>query len=496
MIGFPQSKSRYDHLPFGGRLCTLAAIGVEFSIGTVDCFGPVSNGGNEMRPEFLSQGEDARLFPVLSTTSKEGRTTSIVLACVAFVDEFARALLQTVGQRTGKRSKIDCYTEIVFKGQKDGRIDRPDGLIVVSNGSRMWKALIEAKVGNTAINSDQIEKYRSVAREFGVDCVITISNQFASRPDHHPVEAVRKQRSKIPVFHWSWMKILTECDLLINNDAVEDAEQLLLMKELRRFLTHESAGVKGFERMPAEWTAINRLVSNGGKIPARSTEAEAVIDAWHQETKDLSLVLSRQTETTVRERLSRKHRSNPAERRKDDLFLLREDCRMRAELDIENAAAPIRLTADLARRTIDVGMTLRAPEDRKSAKARLNWLLRQIPGEPNDELHIRLNWPGSSEATQFPYVDLISDPSIIEVGKHGLTVHSFDVFLSKRLGGRFIQQSNFINEIEALVPDFYRQVGQNLSAWQMKPPKIREEKKEAEDVSVEAIAETVQASTD
>ncbi|WP_349364674.1 MAG: hypothetical protein ABL307_05295 [Roseitalea porphyridii] len=66
------------------------------------------------------------------------------------------------------------------------------------------------------------------------------------------------------------------------------------------------------------------------------------------------------------------------------------------------------------------------------------------------------------------------------------------MFLSKRLGARFIQQTNFISELESLVPDFYRKVGQNLTAWQMKPPKIREEKKEAEDVSVEAIAELEQ----
>ncbi len=449
-----------------------------------------------MRPEFLSKGEEARLFPVLSTTSKEGRTTSIVLACLAFVDEFSRALLQTVGQRTGKRSKIECYTEVVFKGQKNGKTDRPDGLIVLSTGSRVWKALVEAKVRNAEIDAAQVEKYRAVAREFDVDCVITISNQFATRPDHHPIEAVRKQRSKVPVFHWSWMKILTECDLLINNDVVEDSEQLLLMKELRRFLTHESAGIKGFERMPPEWTAINKLISNGGKLPARSPEAEVVIDAWHQETKDLSLILSRQTETTVKERLSRKHRTNPAERRKDELSLLREDCQLRAELEIDNAAAPVRITADLARRSIDVGMSLRAPEDRKTAKARLNWLLRQIKGDFTDDLHVRLNWPGRSEATQFPYVDLIEDPSIVEAGKHGLTVYSFDIFLSKRLGGRFIQQTNFISEVEALVPDFYRKVGQNLTAWQMKPPKIREEKKEAEDVSVEAIAEAQQATSD
>lgn len=42
-----------------------------------------------LRPDYLAQGELARLFPVLSNTSKEGRTTSIVLACLTKVDGFA-----------------------------------------------------------------------------------------------------------------------------------------------------------------------------------------------------------------------------------------------------------------------------------------------------------------------------------------------------------------------------------------------------------------------
>lgn len=48
-------------------------------------------------PDYLKQGEMARLFPVLSTTSKEGRTTSIVLACLCKIDEFGTQLLSSVG---------------------------------------------------------------------------------------------------------------------------------------------------------------------------------------------------------------------------------------------------------------------------------------------------------------------------------------------------------------------------------------------------------------
>jgi hypothetical protein len=79
----------------------------------------------EHLPEYLAQGEVARLFPVLSTTSKEGRTTSIVLACLAKIDEFGACLLETVGQRVGKRTRIETFTEVVFKNnQRPSKTDR------------------------------------------------------------------------------------------------------------------------------------------------------------------------------------------------------------------------------------------------------------------------------------------------------------------------------------------------------------------------------------
>ncbi|SHF04385.1 hypothetical protein SAMN05444273_103524 [Litoreibacter ascidiaceicola] len=442
-----------------------------------------------MRPDYLKQGEIARLFPVLATTSKEGRTTSIVLSCLSRVQEFGNEMLTSVGVKIGKRSQIECYTEIVFQAEKIKPNDRPDGLIVVKNGSREWRALVEAKVGNATLGAEQIEKYRAIAKEQGCDAVITISNEFTSAIKNHPIADVRKSRSKIPVFHWSWMFILTNVGLLLANEEIEDTDQALLLNELRRFLSDDSAGVKGFERMPPEWSDINKLVSTGGKILAKSDEATSVIEAWHQETKDLSLILTRMTETYVHERLPRKHIADPVQRQKDELALLREDNQLQSTLDIPDAAAPLEIIADISRRTIDVGMLLKAPEDKKSSKARLNWLLRQIPNDALEGLTVRCNWPGRSEATQFSYADLLTAPELIEEGKSGLQVISFNIFLSKRLGARFTQQTNFIVDLEDIVPRFYREIGQNLVAWRKSAPKIKADRDDSEDVSVASISE-------
>lgn len=66
-------------------------------------------------PPSLRRGEHARLFPVLATTSKEGRTTSIVLACISKVREFGSTLLEPLGQKTGVWAKLETYTEVVFR---------------------------------------------------------------------------------------------------------------------------------------------------------------------------------------------------------------------------------------------------------------------------------------------------------------------------------------------------------------------------------------------
>jgi hypothetical protein len=441
-----------------------------------------------MRPDYLKQGEVARLFPVLATTSKEGRTTSIVLSSLSRVDEFGEALLSSIGIKLGKRSVVECFTEIVFKSEQIKADDRPDGLIVVRNGTREWRALVEAKVGNATLSTDQIEKYRAIAREQKCDAVITVSNEFAPSPQNHPLAEVRKSRSKIPVYHWSWMFILTNVDLLLAHEEIADTDQALLLNELRRFLSHDSAGVKGFEKMPPAWTEVNKLVSAGGKIPAKSDDAMKVIEAWHQETKDLSLILTRMTETYVRERLPRKHMSDPIQRQKDELNTLRDANQLTSILEITDAAAPLDIVADLSRRTIDVGMTLKAPEDKKSSKARLNWLLRQVPHDVPDGLTVRCNWPGRSEPTQFACSDLIGDPNLIDEGKSGLQVLSFHIFSSKRLGARFTQQTNFIVDLEETVPKFYRDIGQNLTAWRKSAPKIKPERDDTEDVSVASIS--------
>ncbi len=149
-------------------------------------------------PDILAKGEPARLIPVVADTRKEQRATSALLAVIGSVAEYGRVLLSVVGAPVGKTSRIRCFTEVEFKRQPKEIRQRPDGLIQVQTGKRIWSAIVEAKVGNAVLDAEQIEAYVDIARLVGADAVITISNQFAARPTHHPVTVSKRKLVTCP----------------------------------------------------------------------------------------------------------------------------------------------------------------------------------------------------------------------------------------------------------------------------------------------------------
>jgi hypothetical protein len=114
-------------------------------------------------PPNVQRGEAARLFPVLSDNSKEGRAVSVFLSSLSVVDTLADALLRRLGRPIGTRTKINCFTEVVLKSDPQFR---PDGLIVIDTGRETWSALVECKIGKAIIDAEQLEHYvKKGARE-------------------------------------------------------------------------------------------------------------------------------------------------------------------------------------------------------------------------------------------------------------------------------------------------------------------------------------------
>lgn len=441
------------------------------------------------KPKCVKRGERARLFPILSETSKEGRTCSIFLATMMAVRKLSSQLLGSVGQRIGSTAKIHTYTEIEFEcAPREKDLGRPDGLIVVDVGSRRWTALIEAKVGRSEIEAEQLNRYLQQAKQNKIDAVITISNQFSSFPQHHPLAKEIRNTKGVELYHWSWMKILTEAELLYRNEEILDADQALILNEFRRFISHESSGVQGFDRMPASWTELVKSVQSGASI-SRKGAVEEVAEAWQQECRDLCLILSRQLQCEVSQRLSRAAALDPAKRFEEDVAALLTQQRLAISLVIPGAASDLDVVADLKTRNIFISMGLAAPGDKKGNQARLRWLLRQIPDETGDDVHVRCRWPTTSPDTQESVPAWRNDVALVDVGKGKMKCHSFEVLKIVEVGTRFGSQKPFIDVLEAEVPKFYEEIGQNLRAWTPRAPRINEGRDKAENVSPSAISE-------
>jgi hypothetical protein len=114
---------------------------------------------------------------------------------------------------------------------------------------------------------------------FGIDALLTISNQFAPLPTHHPVAISAASLKKATLSHWSWMYVLTQATLHLENGEVRDREQRVILNEMVRFLSHPSAGVKSFDQMPAAWTAVANAVQAGGTLSAKSLDVQETVSA-------------------------------------------------------------------------------------------------------------------------------------------------------------------------------------------------------------------------
>lgn len=433
-------------------------------------------------PDFPAIGDRARLFPTLAMSSKEGRALSIFLSCFLQVGEFHKSLLASIGQRVGTRARIEAYTEVVFTG-KDAPKDRPDGLIVVTIGKRRWCALVEAKIGAQEIQFEQIDRYYQLCKKFNIDAIITISNQFATDPSHHPIDLSSLKSKKINVYHWSWMYLMTVANIMVDNSQIEDKDQNYLISELVRFLVHESTGVKGFDRMPKSWSDLVSTIKSGGNIGKNSNEAREIINAWHQEQKDICLILSRIIGEHVEIKISRSQQLNKDQRIKNDIDRLCEESVLQGGLSIPNAAALLEYKVDAKARTITAGMKLGAPQDKKSATARINWLLRQLTKATDPDVYVGANWPGRAQKTVCLLSALRDDVDSLIGDNSSLSPGSFDVMIVRSPGANFSKSQKFIEALEEIVPKFYDEVGQHLKAWQPPAPKVDRDKKTADKVT-------------
>ena len=422
--------------------------------------------------EILENACRARLIPTVADSRKEERAVSILLATLSVIRPFAEQILKPCAVRVKKTSKISSYTEVKFPATDGSDGNRPDGILRLSTRNSQWTALLEAKTDNSKISEEQIVRYAETARAYGIDAVITLSNQLVALPAHVPYPISKKFTKSCQFLHLSWTSILTQALLTLKDAENLDPDQVYILREMVRYFEHSNSGVKRFDQMNPEWRDLIIGIRDGRKFARTTPEIENTIASWHQEERDICLILSRCVGEHISLRIPRKHQDDPGVRLREASESLVSSQELRSTFVVPRAASNLDVAVNLQRRTISCSMELDAPGHRAKASGRINWLVRQLKNIEGDDVIIRAFWPRGRIPTQATLSDIRANPKCLENGKAGAVPARFEIIVNKYLAGRFSKRRNFIEDIEKLVPEFYERIGQHLRPWISPPPAI------------------------
>jgi hypothetical protein len=239
----------------------------------------------------------ARLIPIASGTgveAQERRATSALLAVIAAVPEFGRTLLKPLGAPVGR---IETFIEIPFK--VEGRSVRPDGVIAVTRAGRSWGALVEAKTSANPLSSEQMNAYLDLARDLGLEAVLSVSNQYVTSSTIYPIDVDKKKLRKVKLRHLSWIDVLTEAIVQKKFRGVNDPDQAYILGELIRYLSDPRSGALSFEGMGQHWTAV-RDGARDRTLRKSDPGVLAVAARWDDLIRFLGLSLTQELGEDVR----------------------------------------------------------------------------------------------------------------------------------------------------------------------------------------------------
>lgn len=412
----------------------------------------------------------ARLIPtsgISGAEEQERRATSALLAVMAVVKEFSKAVLGPIGAPAGT---VETFIEVPFTLGERKVI--PDGLIRVSRGSRSWTALVEVKTGRNQLQTEQLENYLDVARDQGFDALLTISNEIPAMANQHPTNVDKRKLKKVAIHHRSWTFLLSTAVMQKEHRGVSDPEQAWILGELIRYLEHPRSGAMELEDMGANWVSVRQSVT-AGTLRATDKTVPEVVSRFDALLRYTSLRLGRQLGTDVVPVLSRKEVADPALRTQSLIDSLAADGTMSGAIRIPNTVGPIHITGDLRAGRINCHVDIAAPREGRPT-TRVNWLLRQLKSAPEG---VRVeaflaNARGDGAAELLSAVR--EDPSLL-VQDPKRELRSFRVAFSQPMGAkRGRGKGGFIDSVLDLVDDFYGDVVQYLKAWSAAPPRMRD----------------------
>lgn len=426
----------------------------------------------------------ARLIPtsgISGAEEQERRATSALLAVMAVVKEFSKAVLGPLAAPAGS---LETFIEVPFLLAE--KRCYPDGLIRVTRGSRSWTALVEVKTGRNELQVEQLENYLDIARDEGFNALITISNEIPAVAGQHPTKVDKRKLKKVDLHHWSWTYLLSTAVMQKEHRGVSDPEQAWILGELIRYLEHPRSGAMELEDMGSNWVSVRQAVTTS-TLRATDKAAPEVVARFDALLRYTSLRLGRQLGTDVVHVLSRKEQADPNLRAQSLLNSLVSNGDLSGTIRIPNTVAPVHLTADLRAGRITCYVDIDAPKDGRPT-TRVNWILRQLKNAP-DSLRVEAFVANARGRGATELLGKIRETPNALVADPKKELRSFRIAMSVPLGTkRGRGRGAFIDSVLDLVDAFYGDVMQHLKAWSASPPRMR-------DAEIEPIAPIELSST-
>jgi hypothetical protein len=413
--------------------------------------------------------QPARLIPtsgINGADEQETRATSALLAVLPVVRDFATALLRPFGVPTS--GTLETFIEVPLR-TTDERTVRPDGVIRAARGQRQWSALVEVKTGSNELGREQIETYLDLARDNGIDAVLTISNQLTPSAGEHPVEVDKRKLKKVALHHLSWAEVVSAAVIQRVHHGVADSEQAWILAELIRYLQHPRSGAVDFADMGTAWVTTREAVLAGTLRPNDKGVGD-VVSRWDQLLRFAALRLERELGSGVQVALNRREIADPSVRTSAVLAALTTSGQLTGALRIPNTVGDLDIVADLRTGRCTVSVDVAAPGDGRGL-TRINWLVRQLSEAPPN-LRIDAYAHMARHSTSELLSSVRADPSRL-LPDPKAELRRFKISATSQLGTkRGVGRGAFIDSILSAADGFYESVLQGLRPWVPKAPQL------------------------
>lgn len=444
----------------------------------------------------LLSGREVRLFPchrINSIREAELRATASFLAVARAVSEFGKRVVSMAG---GPAGTLSCYAEVPFKLQTGtkSREERPDGVMRVTRGKKVWSALVEAKVGDNPLEQDQFDRYHILAGDQGVNALITISNQAALANGRPPLLKIDGRRvRKVPAVHLSWERLLSEAQLLSRLKEVSDADQQWMLDEWVRYVTDPQSRIIEPPQMGEHWKKVLRCARESN-LGACKSEMYDVVQHWDAFLRKVALRLRAKLGADVKLKISKAEQTDPETHVKNLHAIAVKSGELPGVLKIPDAAGDLSLVVLLGPRSVQYSIEVAAPTEGK-ATTRIKWMLKQLFSQDvPEDLVVEVHWgwrlvsQGRIGELKEQMDGLLWDNNAQKVAD-GALPRSF--WLKWTMGlpkGKGRSTAPVLAGIDRGLEVFYRRVVEGLRPYVAKAPQLPKEP-EKEDISHVGSAE-------